>query len=57
MLKIRTCQGNLYCVWLSNAASFCENYAKLYFDAKHLEKILNRGVELGEKFWAHFSKK
>ena len=25
----------------SDAASFCENYAKLYFDAKHLEKGLN----------------
>ena len=24
-------------------ASFCENYAKLYFDAKHLEQGLNRG--------------
>ena len=22
---------------------FCENYGKLYFDAKHLEKWLNRG--------------
>ena len=31
----------LYCVWLSNAAPFCENYANLYFDAKHLEKGLN----------------
>ena len=29
---------------LSNAAPFCENYAKLYFDAKHLNKReLNRG--------------
>ena len=27
----------------SGAALFCENYAKLYFDAKHLEKGLNRG--------------
>ena len=34
---------DLYCVRLSNAAPFCENYAKLYFDAKHLEKGLNRG--------------
>ena len=22
---------------------FCENYAKFYFDAKHLEKLLNGG--------------
>ena len=34
---------DLYCVRLSNTATFCENYAKLYFDAKHLEKGLNRG--------------
>ena len=25
----------------SGAATFCENYAKLYFDAKHLEEGLN----------------
>ena len=25
------------------AVGCCENYAKLYFDAKHLEKGLNRG--------------
>ena len=34
---------DLYCVRLLNAAPFFENYAKLYFDAKHLEKGLNRG--------------
>ena len=34
---------------------FCENYAKLYFDAKHLEKGLNRGG--GETFGALFFKK
>ena len=34
---------DLYCVRLSNAATFCENYAKLHFDAKHLEKGVNRG--------------
>ena len=28
---------------LSNAAPFYENYTKLYSDAKHLEKGLNRG--------------
>ena len=35
---------NLYllCVQQSGAAPFCENYAKLYFDAKHLEKGLIR---------------
>ena len=35
----------LYCVRQSNVTPFCENYAKLYFDAKHLEKGLNRGGE------------
>ena len=34
---------DLFCVQQSGAASFCENYAKLYFDAKHLEKGWNRG--------------
>ena len=34
---------DLYCVQLSNAAPFCQNYTKLYFDAKHLENGLNRG--------------
>ena len=34
---------DLLCVQQSDVASFCENYAKLYFDAKHLEKGLNRG--------------
>ena len=33
---------DLLCVQQSRAVSFCENYAKLYFDAKHLEKGLNR---------------
>ena len=33
----------LLCVWQSDAAPFCENYAKLYFDTKHSEKGLNRG--------------
>ena len=35
---------NLYllCIQQSDAAPFCENYAKLYFDTKHLEKGLNR---------------
>ena len=35
---------NLYflCVQESGAATFCENYERLYFDAKHLEKGLNR---------------
>ena len=27
---------DIFCVWLSNVGSFCENYAKIYFDAKHL---------------------
>ena len=34
---------DLLCVWQSDAAPFRENYAKLYFDVKHLEKGLNRG--------------
>ena len=46
---------DLYFVRLSNSASFCENYAKLYFDAKHLEKGLNRGG--GEIFGTFISKK
>ena len=33
----------LYCVRRSNAAPFCKNYAKVYFDAKHLQKGLNEG--------------
>ena len=32
---------DLFCVQQSNAAPFCKNYAKLYFDAKPLEKGLN----------------
>ena len=43
----------LYYVRLSNAGSFSENYAKLYFDAKHLETGLNRAG--GEIFGALFS--
>ena len=30
-------------IQLAHPASFCENYAKLYFDAKHLKKEWNRG--------------
>ena len=44
---------DLYCVRLSSTAPFCEKYAKLYFDTKHLEKGLNRGGGFG----ALFSKK
>ena len=33
---------DLYCAWLWNVAPFLKNYAKLYFDAKHLKKGLNR---------------
>ena len=32
---------DLLCVQQLGAVLFCENYAKLYFDAKHLEKGLN----------------
>ena len=34
---------DLLCVQQLGTAPFCENYAKFYFDAKHLEKGLNRG--------------
>ena len=34
----------LYCVRLSPTPPFSENYTKLYFDAKHLERELNRAV-------------
>ena len=34
---------DLLCICQSDTAPFCENYAKLYFDVKHLEKGLNRG--------------
>ena len=33
----------LLCIPESDACPFCENYAKLYYDTKHLEKRLNRG--------------
>ena len=33
---------DLLCIWESDTGHFCEIYAKLYFDAKHLEKGLNR---------------
>ena len=46
---------DLYCFRLSNAAPFCKNYAKLYFDAKHLGKGLNRGA--GLKFLGPFFQK
>ena len=36
---------DLYCVQLLNATPFCKNYTKLCFDAKHLEKGLNREVK------------
>ena len=49
---------DLYCIRLLNAAPFCENYTKLYFDAKHLEKGLNsEGGGGGEIFGALFHKK
>ena len=35
----------------SDAALFCENYAKLYFNAKRLEKGLNKGWR---KIWFPF---
>ena len=48
---------DLYCIQLLNAAPFSENYTKLYFDAKHLEKGLNSEAGGGgEIFGALFSK-
>ena len=50
-----------YCIRLSSAAPFCKNYAKLYFDAKHLEKQLNtafvRFVDIPLKYNLSFSGK
>ena len=48
-----------YCVQPSNAAPFFENYTKLYFDAKHLEKGLKRrrGWSVCEIFGAFFLNK
>ena len=40
--------SRLLCLQQSDATLLCENYAKLYFDAKHLEKGLNRRWW---KFW------
>ena len=42
---------DLLCVWQSDTAKVCEKYAKPYFDAKHLEKGLNRWWL---NFWCHF---
>ena len=49
------CTLDLYCVQLSSTALFCENDAKLYFDAKHLEKGMNK--EGGKVIGVLFSKK
>ena len=40
---------------LLNSAPFCENYAELYFVAKHLKNRLNK--EVVETFWGPISKK
>ena len=45
---------DLYRVRLSNAVHFWKNYAKIYFDARHLEKGLNRR---GDFFGPFFQKK
>ena len=37
---------DLLCVQQLDAAPFCENYAKLYYDAKHLENGLIKGGEI-----------
>ena len=51
--------SDLYCVRVSNAAPFCENYTKLCFNAKKFKKGLNRGEgrKRGKIFGALFSKK
>ena len=41
-------------VWQTDTAHFCEDNAKLYFDAKQLEKGLNRGWR---SFWHAFFQK
>ena len=42
---------------LSNAATFCNNYTKFYFEAKHLEKGLNnRGGGRGSTVGALYQK-
>ena len=46
MEQFKVCIGpdlDLLCIQQSDDAFFCENYAKLYFVAKHLEKGLNWG--------------
>ena len=45
---------DLLCIQQSDAVPIHENYAKLYFDAKHFKKGLNRG---GEIFGALYFKK
>ena len=45
---------DLLCVWQSDTTNFCEKYAKPYFDAKHLEKGLNRWWL---NFWCPFFQK
>ena len=42
---------DILCVRQSDAAPFCETYAKLYFYARHLEKGLNEGWW---NFWCPF---
>ena len=51
--------SDLYCVRVSNAAPFCENYTKLCFNAKKIKNGLNRGEgrKRGKMFGALFSKK
>ena len=44
---------DLLWIWQLDAASFCENYQKLYFDVKHVEKGLNRDWQ---HFWCSFFK-
>ena len=51
---------NLYWVQLSNVAPFCKNCAKLYFDVKHLQKVVSmEWVEWGYVWicWCPFFKK
>ena len=46
---------DLLCVWQLDAAAFCGNYAKFYFDAKYLEE--KRDCIGGDGIFVHFLSK
>ena len=47
---------DLHYIGLWNTVPFCENYAKLYFDAKHLKRGLNKAVGEVALWWPFFKK-